>query len=60
MSWFQVPSAELYRFSHRIPSFKMTGHEEGCGVPSGSFELDPAALPGDVLVRDVDDMDIDN
>ncbi|XP_004293366.1 PREDICTED: uncharacterized protein LOC101291024 isoform 2 [Fragaria vesca subsp. vesca] len=56
---FQVPPAELYRFSHRIPSFKMTGHE-GCGVPSGSFELDPAALPGDVLVRDVDDMDIDN
>ncbi|KAL6207217.1 hypothetical protein ACLB2K_024461 [Fragaria x ananassa] len=32
---FQVPPAELYRFSHHIPSFKMTGHE-GCGVPSGS------------------------
>jgi curved DNA-binding protein CbpA len=43
---FQVPPNELYRFSHRIPSFRMTGGEKE-GVPKGSFELDPAALPTD-------------
>ncbi|KAK4266476.1 hypothetical protein QN277_027389 [Acacia crassicarpa] len=41
---FQIPSVELFRFSHRIPSFKMTGQER-VGVPKGSFELDPASLP---------------
>ncbi|XP_009335671.2 uncharacterized protein LOC103928367 [Pyrus x bretschneideri] len=41
---FQVLPNELYRFSHRIPSFKMTGTERE-GVPEGSFEFDPAALP---------------
>ncbi|TKY54101.1 HLJ1 protein [Spatholobus suberectus] len=41
---FQIPPLELFRFSHRVPSFKMIG-EEGVGVPTGSYELDPAALP---------------
>ncbi|KDP23582.1 hypothetical protein JCGZ_23415 [Jatropha curcas] len=41
---FCIRPNELYRFSHRIPSFRMTGHE-GKGVPAGSFELDTAALP---------------
>ncbi|KAI9114926.1 hypothetical protein K1719_013939 [Acacia pycnantha] len=41
---FHIPSVELFRFSHRIPSFKMTGQER-VGVPKGSFELDPASLP---------------
>ncbi|XP_060216892.1 uncharacterized protein LOC132644323 [Lycium barbarum] len=41
---FFVKPNELYKFSHRIPSFKMTG-TEGEGVPAGSFELDPASLP---------------
>lgn len=41
---YQVPQAELFRFSHRVPSYKMTG-EERKGVPKGSFELDPASLP---------------
>lgn len=44
---FQVPAAELFRFSHRIPSFPLTGDERE-GVPKGSFELDPAALPPNV------------
>ncbi|XP_062013601.1 uncharacterized protein LOC133729993 [Rosa rugosa] len=56
---FQVQPDELYRFSHRIPSFKMTGHE-GFGVPSGSFELDPASLPSSILIHDVRDLEIDN
>ncbi|KAM3378263.1 hypothetical protein P3S68_010676 [Capsicum galapagoense] len=41
---FFVKPNELYLFSHRIPSFKMTGTERE-GVPAGSFELDPYALP---------------
>ncbi|PRQ42031.1 putative DnaJ domain-containing protein [Rosa chinensis] len=45
---FQVPTHELYRFSHQIPSFKMTGCE-GSGVPPGSFELDPASLPTSIF-----------
>lgn len=41
---FFVKPNELYMFSHRIPSFKMTGTERE-DVPAGSFELDPYALP---------------
>ncbi|KAK6126792.1 hypothetical protein DH2020_039468 [Rehmannia glutinosa] len=41
---FLIGPNELYRFSHRIPCYKMTGSER-VGVPAGSFELDPAALP---------------
>uniref|UniRef100_M1C1U8 Heat shock protein DnaJ n=1 Tax=Solanum tuberosum TaxID=4113 RepID=M1C1U8_SOLTU len=41
---FFVRPKEIYKFSHQIPSFKMTGTERE-GVPSGSFELDPASLP---------------
>ncbi|XP_022968694.1 uncharacterized protein LOC111467857 [Cucurbita maxima] len=42
-----IPPNELYRFSHQIPSVRMTG-KEGEGVPKGSFELDPAALPPNI------------
>uniref|UniRef100_M1C1V1 Uncharacterized protein n=1 Tax=Solanum tuberosum TaxID=4113 RepID=M1C1V1_SOLTU len=38
---YYVNPKELYKFPHRIPSFKMTGK----GVPAGSFELNPYALP---------------
>ncbi|KAK1583175.1 hypothetical protein Q3G72_021588 [Acer saccharum] len=39
-----IAPGERYRFSHRIPSFKMTGKKR-IGVPEGSFKLDPASLP---------------
>ncbi|CAH2055073.1 unnamed protein product [Thlaspi arvense] len=39
-----VSSDQMLRFSHRVPSFKLTGAEKE-GVPPGSFELDPAAIP---------------
>ncbi|OIV91952.1 hypothetical protein TanjilG_23213 [Lupinus angustifolius] len=48
----QIPSAELFRFSHSVPSFKMTG-EERLGVPVGSYELDPASLPQNLEEIDV-------
>ncbi|XP_011093758.1 uncharacterized protein LOC105173636 [Sesamum indicum] len=41
---FLIQPNELYKFSHRVPSVKMTGSERQ-GVPIGSFELDPASLP---------------
>lgn len=44
---YQVQPDDLLRFSHRIPSFKLNG-DEGDGVPAGSFELDPAALPANL------------
>ncbi|XP_010558494.1 PREDICTED: uncharacterized protein LOC104827121 [Tarenaya hassleriana] len=40
----QILPHELYRFSHSVPSFRLTGKERK-GVPEGSYELDPAALP---------------
>ena len=39
---------EMLRFSHRVPSFVLTGDERK-GVPAGSLELDPAAIPRDYL-----------
>ncbi|XP_010492905.1 PREDICTED: uncharacterized protein LOC104770213 [Camelina sativa] len=40
----QILPHSLYRFSHRVPSFKLTGYE-GQGVPKDAYELDQAALP---------------
>ncbi|KAG2402284.1 uncharacterized protein HKW66_Vig0234800 [Vigna angularis] len=45
---FYVRPHELYRFSHQIPSYKMSGNERE-GVPRGSFEFDPAALPSNLF-----------
>uniref|UniRef100_A0A1J3I8P9 DUF3444 domain-containing protein n=2 Tax=Noccaea caerulescens TaxID=107243 RepID=A0A1J3I8P9_NOCCA len=45
----QVPPSEMLRFSHKVPSFKMTGKERE-DVPPGCFELDTAALPKDFEV----------
>lgn len=39
-----IPPNEIFRFSHRIPSFNMSGTGRE-GVPEGCFELDPACLP---------------
>ncbi|XWS53686.1 hypothetical protein CRYUN_Cryun10bG0021800 [Craigia yunnanensis] len=46
---FLIPPNELFRFSHKVPSFVLTG-EERKGVPKGSFELDPASLPEEIVV----------
>ncbi|KAK1582080.1 hypothetical protein Q3G72_011654 [Acer saccharum] len=55
---FHIAPGELYRFSHRIPSFRMTGKERD-GVPEGSFVLDPASLPRD-KPSDVGDHKMEN
>ncbi|CDY27796.1 BnaA05g32050D [Brassica napus] len=40
---------EMQRFSHRVPSVRLSGDEKE-GVPAGSFELDPAAVPSYILL----------
>ncbi|CAG7860053.1 unnamed protein product [Brassica rapa] len=44
----QIPPNEMLRFSHKVPSFKLTGRERE-GVPPGCFELDTAALPKEMF-----------
>ncbi|GMI70344.1 hypothetical protein like AT5G18750 [Hibiscus trionum] len=46
---FLIPPDELFRFSHKVPSFVLAG-EERQGVPKGSFELDSASLPEEIVV----------
>ncbi|KAK7350709.1 hypothetical protein VNO77_09598 [Canavalia gladiata] len=43
-----ILKAEMFRFSHQVPSYLLTG-EEGHNAPQGCLELDPAALPMELL-----------
>ncbi|KAE9608580.1 putative DnaJ domain-containing protein [Lupinus albus] len=43
-----IPKVEMFRFSHQVPSFLLTG-QEGPNAPSGCLELDPAATPNELL-----------
>ncbi|EOA22541.1 hypothetical protein CARUB_v10003196mg [Capsella rubella] len=46
----QILPHSLYRFSHRIPSFKLTGME-GKVIPKDAYELDQAALPDTIAEK---------
>ncbi|MCD7452635.1 hypothetical protein HAX54_017695 [Datura stramonium] len=41
---FVIPEKELHRFSHKVPSFRLTQTIKECLVEE-CFELDPASLP---------------
>ncbi|KAJ9563849.1 hypothetical protein OSB04_009009 [Centaurea solstitialis] len=43
-----VSENKTVRFSHKIPSYLLTG-QESANAPKGCFELDPAAIPGEFL-----------
>jgi hypothetical protein len=43
-----IPRAEMFRFSHQVPSYLLTG-QEGDNAPEGCLELDPASTPMELL-----------
>ncbi|KAB2073037.1 hypothetical protein ES319_A07G057600v1 [Gossypium barbadense] len=43
-----IPREELFRFSHQVPSYLLTG-QEALNTPKGCLELDPAATPLELL-----------
>ncbi|KAK4787615.1 hypothetical protein SAY86_011448 [Trapa natans] len=45
---WRIPKKEMLRFSHRIPSYLLTG-QEAQNAPEGCWELDPAAMPIELL-----------
>jgi curved DNA-binding protein CbpA len=44
----KIPKEEMFRFSHQVPFYRMSG-EEAPNVPKDSYELDPAALSKELL-----------
>ncbi|XP_050224895.1 uncharacterized protein LOC126674487 [Mercurialis annua] len=42
------PREELFRLSHRVPSYFLTG-QEGRNAPKDCWELDPASMPMELL-----------
>ncbi|KAF7838836.1 Chaperone protein DnaJ [Senna tora] len=43
-----IPREEMFRLSHQVPSFLLTG-QESHNAPRGCLELDPAAMPMELL-----------
>ncbi|KAK8518334.1 hypothetical protein V6N12_017485 [Hibiscus sabdariffa] len=44
----RIPKEEMFRFSHQVPNYLLTG-QEALNAPMGCRELDPAATPLDLL-----------
>lgn len=44
----KIPKEEMFRFSHLVPFYRMSG-EEAANVPKDSYELDPAAISKELL-----------
>ncbi|XP_044468445.1 uncharacterized protein LOC123197966 isoform X2 [Mangifera indica] len=47
-SVWRIPKEEMFRFSHQVPGHLLTG-QEAHNAPMGSWELDPAAIPLELL-----------
>ncbi|GFY88122.1 DNAJ heat shock N-terminal domain-containing protein [Actinidia rufa] len=54
-----IPREEMFRFSHRVPSYLLTG-QEAPNAPKGCHELDPAATPYELLqvITDVEEDEV--
>lgn len=44
----RIPKEEMFRFSHQVPFYRMSG-EEAPNVPKDSYEVDPAAISEELL-----------
>nr|XP_040243502.1 uncharacterized protein LOC109772167 [Aegilops tauschii subsp. strangulata] len=44
----RIPKEEMFRFSHQVPFYRMSG-EEAPNVPKDSYEVDPAAISKELL-----------
>ncbi|KAI4307134.1 hypothetical protein L6164_030353 [Bauhinia variegata] len=44
----RIPKEEMFRFSHQVPNYLLTG-QEAPNAPKGCRELDPAATPLDLI-----------
>jgi hypothetical protein len=44
----RIPKEEMFRFSHQVPVYRMSG-EEAPNVPKDSYEVDPAAISKELL-----------
>ncbi|KAG2633434.1 uncharacterized protein LOC120659945 [Panicum virgatum] len=44
----KIPKEEMFRFSHQVPFYRMSG-KEAPNVPKDSYELDPAAISKELL-----------
>ncbi|XP_021910148.1 uncharacterized protein LOC110823946 [Carica papaya] len=44
----RIPKGEMFRFSHQVPNYVLTG-KEAPNAPAGFRELDPAATPLELL-----------
>lgn len=49
----RIPKEEMFRFSHQVPNYLLTG-QEAHNAPKGCRELDPAATPLDLLQIDTE------
>ncbi|CAL1391006.1 unnamed protein product [Linum trigynum] len=47
----RIPREEMFRFSHQVPHHLLTG-EEAENSPKGCYELDPAAIPLELLTTE--------
>ncbi|KAE8698171.1 putative protein phosphatase 2C 76-like isoform X1 [Hibiscus syriacus] len=45
----RIPKEEMFRFSHQVPNYLLTGQEVAVNAPTGCQDLDPAATPLDLL-----------
>ncbi|KAF7816715.1 DnaJ-like subfamily B member 14 [Senna tora] len=50
----RIPKEELFRFSHQVPNYLLTG-QEAHNAPKGCRELDPAATPLDLLQTETEE-----
>ncbi|KAM3324113.1 hypothetical protein P3S67_005264 [Capsicum chacoense] len=54
----KIPREEMFQFSHEISAFLLTG-KESPNAPKGFRELDPAAMPGELLevIQDIEEIE---